>query len=228
MAYTVNQTVTDIQEHYPDCTTAKAIRLINKAVSLVLQDVDGYSNTESINLTAATHTYALANQYARVLDVSYLASATSAKSLIPWSADEMDQEMRGLRAYDPSSGTPTKYFIEPSSTTAATHPVTLRVRLYPVPDTTTSAGYPVLKVTGSTYVALTAGGDLPNWILDQEWIIQEACWRLASEAQKWQEMNERKAVAKEMRERHARMLKGIQSGTNTHIDFPFGQGDVSY
>lgn len=229
MAYTVNQLVSDIQESFNDCTTAKALRLVNAAVGTLLQDTDAVANTETnTSVVAGTHTYALSKEYGKILDVTWITSATSAKSLIPMSAAEYDSWLRGLRSYDPTAGTPTQYFIEPKYTTTGVQPVIQAITFYVCPGTSTSAGYPKFSVTGTAHVLLVAGESLPNFILDPEWLVQEACWKLALEAGQEESAKLRRGIAFELRTRQARVVQSIQARTVQHLDFPLSGGDSTF
>lgn len=229
MAYTVAQLITDIQESYTDCTDAKALRLINSAIGAFSQEVDSVANTETnTSVVADTHTYTLSKQYGKILDCTWATSATTAKSLIPWSPEQLDSFLRGLRSIDTSSGTPTHYIVEPAYTTLGTQPVVLKIRFYPVPDTSTDTGYPYFSVTGTAYVALASDGSLPNYILDPEWVKQDVCFRLALEAQKLDEAEFRRNLAYDLRSRQARALQSIQARTCQHLDFPLSGGDRTF
>lgn len=229
MAYTVNQLVSDIQESFNDCTDAKALRLVNGALGGFLQDVDAVANTETnASVVAGTHTYALSKEYGKIVDVTWITSATSAKSLIPMSAAEYDSWLMGFRSYDPTSGTPTQYFIEPKYTTTGVQPVIQAITFYVCPGTSTSGGYPKFSVTGTAHVLLIAGESLPNFILDPEWLKQEACWKLALEADDKEGAKMRKEIAYELRTRQARALQSIQARTVQHLDFPLSGGDSTF
>lgn len=229
MAYTVNQLVVDIQEAYNDCTDAKAIRLVNQALGTLMQDVDANANTETnTSVVAGTHTYTLTKSYGKIVDVSWITSATSAKSLIAWSAAEYDSLLRGLRSYDPTSGTPTHYFIEPRMATLGTHPITTGITFYPNPSTSTTGGYPKFSVTGTAHVLLVAGDSLPDYVLDPEWLKEEACWKLAIEAGKYEEAKLRRQIAYDLRTRQARVMTSVQARTCQHLDFPFSGGDATF
>lgn len=229
MAYTLDQLVNDIQEAYTDCSDAKAIRLVNGAIGGFLQDVDAVANTETnTSVVAGTHNYELAKQYGKIVDVTWWFSATSVKSLIPMSAAEYDSWLRGLRNYDPTSGDPTHYFIEPKYHSLGTQPVVTNIFFWPCPGTSTTAGYPKFSVTGTAHVLLVSGDSLPDFILDPEWLKEEALWKLAMEAQKFEEAKMRKEVAYELRTRQARALSSIQARTVQHLDFPLSGGDMTF
>lgn len=229
MAYTVDQLVVDIQEAYTDCSDAKALRHINAALGSFLQDVDAVANTETnTSVVAGTHTYALVKEYGKIMDVTWWMSSASVKSLLPLSAAEYDSWLRGLRNYDPTSGTPTHYFVEPKYTTLGVQPIIQAITFYPCPGTSTTAGYPKFSVTGTAHVLLIAGESLPNFILDPEWLKQEVLWKLASEAQHFDEASFRQKVAYDLRTRQARALSSIQARTVQHLDFPLSGGDSSF
>lgn len=229
MAYTVDQLVDDIQESFNDCTDAKAIRLINQALGRYGQAQTSVANTETnASVVAGTHVYTLAKEYGKILDVSWWTSSTSVKSLIPMSPAEYDSWLRGLRVYDPTSGTPTMYFIEPRMVSLGTHPVTTAIYFYPNPSTSTTAGYPKFAVTGTAHVLLVSGDSLPNWILDPTWIKEDACWKLSLDAGDYQGSAMRKALAQDLFGQQARAQGAIQSQTVQHLDFPFSGGDCTF
>lgn len=229
MALTVNALVDEIQEAYNDCTDAKAIAHINKAVGKFLQDVDGNANTETnTSVVAGTHTYTLSKEYGKIMDVSWIDSATQAKSLLPWSPADYDGLLQGLRSVDNTSGTPSHYFIEPRMVSLGTQPITQGITFYPCPGTSTTGGYPKFSVTGTAHVLLIAGNDLPNYILDYDWIVNDVCYRLAMEAGDKEGAAMRKALAYEERTRQARVITSIQARTCQYIDFPLSGGDQTF
>ena len=88
----------------------------------------------------------------------YRKSATETTKLTPVSTDWMDMYVKTWRATT-ETGTPTKFYVEAVETSGE-----VRVGLDPVPDTTTSGGYPVVVLYGTTYQAMLANENVPSII----------------------------------------------------------------
>lgn len=227
-AYTVAQFLLDVQQARPDQTDANVLLKLNAAWGDFLQECEADTDTESISLTSGTRFYTPANRYAQVLACTYQTSATAAKSLIETTPDEIDMWYAGKRAVENASGAPTHYALESQYTSAGTLPTLLKLWLYPTPDTSTSAGYPIVKLTGTTYVAFTSSDSFPTWLFNTEFLRLEVLAMFEGDdgdlasAQGWRSM------ATNLRSRMVRMYQELTLREPSRVRFPFGMGDRSY
>ena len=95
-----------------------------------------------------------------VRDAYYITSATVAKKLIPVSVDWLDKYAQADWRTTTDTSTPVYYYIE------AKDDGTVKLGLHPIPDTTTSAGYPKVTLYGSSYRVVTTATDVPGIIPD--------------------------------------------------------------
>lgn len=135
---------------------------------------------ESINLTNGTRRYTLdssSQTIEKIQSVMYVESATSAYPLTPTSVDWMDFYARTDWRTTTDVGTPLKYFIVPLDDG------TVKIALDPIPDTTTSAGYPKIVVYGTSYRgALTTATEVPGIVNEIRLIIEGIKWRHSLDA----------------------------------------------
>jgi hypothetical protein len=157
MADTVATLTTDLKRIFQDATTAACERAINMAHrEIVTLMPDIARTTTSVNLTSGTSSYDLNVEIGEVLSVVYQTAANTAIPLMQTTRRQLENEQPGTTAWaQMTSGTPDRFFLEGS---ASTDSAQLKIVLYPTPNTTTSAGYPVLSVTHSVMATLDSAG----------------------------------------------------------------------
>jgi hypothetical protein len=146
MADLISVLTSDLKEIFPDATTARCERALNLAhADLVARLPELARKTTSTNLTSGTPGYDLAAGTVEVLDAFYQTAVNTAVRLIPMHRDAANREevdTSGTPFPFAASGTPQKYWV--GSNLASANQADLQITLYPTPNTTTSAGYPVL------------------------------------------------------------------------------------
>jgi hypothetical protein len=134
-------------KRFPDTSIADQKQYLNDAVINIAQDAPWSKKTVSVNLTAGTSEYALAVTSHRIWSVSYLASATNVVELSPTSQDELDLYNSGWRYQ--TNGTPNWFYFDSTDSLSGV------LGLYPKPDTTTNAGYPVVQAVVTNIVVFS-------------------------------------------------------------------------
>ena len=159
MTFSVDTIIDAAQLRYQDLSDTNALRGLNTTRNYVMTLLDLRQTSFDINLTAGTSEYAL-NEYLFMVDaVQYVRSSTRSdyKVLRATSTEELDATQQDWRKLD--NGEPSQFYLNAIST----GPV---IGVTCPPDTTTSGGYPILRVYGNQGSALAAAGtfydDLPN------------------------------------------------------------------
>lgn len=181
MAVTVDVCEAEIRRELPASAvagtgsyTSIAFEMIAKADKVIASEIPIRLTSEDINLTAGTGEYATADELiARIWTARYVRSASTgdSKRLIHTDRTKLDLEFGDWRGAD--NGDPDYFYIGSSSAGA------LRVGVWPFPDTTTSGGYPVLRLNISKTADLVTGNSLPSVIQDSELYVDCACWLYA-------------------------------------------------
>ena len=95
-----------------------------------------------------------------IRDAYYITSATEAKKLIPVSVDWMDKYAQADWRTTTDTSTPVYYYIE------AKDDGTVKIGFHLIPNTTKTAGYPIVTIYGSSYRVVTTSTDVPGIIPD--------------------------------------------------------------
>lgn len=154
MAEYIQKFVLDAQNSFSDLSTTKAIEYANVIHKRLVRELNLRQTTATINVTASTREYAISALAVEIQTVIWKESATSYWELEPTSITELNLEDPGWML-DLTEGSPTKYYLtpKPTGTTDAQY-----IGLIAIPDTTTSAGYPSIRVDFSDYTAFTVAG----------------------------------------------------------------------
>lgn len=156
MAVTVQSQIDRLKRMFPDVTTAVALEYLQYANRELCFDIPIYLVEEDITLTSGTQTYAINSDDLRVWAAHYWQSSTYSRPLTGVTLRGMELRHRGWRNTPASQ--PTKYVIYNELTVPT-------LLLFPKPNTTTSGGYPFVRLRVSRYVALTQGGNLPGGLI---------------------------------------------------------------
>lgn len=174
MADLVSTLTTDLQMAYDDMTSTLAERYINNVHSNVLERLGLRTASVNISLTAGTREYAYAAVNIHVKQVYYVfSSATNDfKLLLPTSEDELDLQNRIWRL-STTQGTPGRYYMISKTNTDNT---ATYMGFDPIPDTSTSAGCPIVTIYGVQTVTLTATDTIPVELSSSQVYLDGAKW----------------------------------------------------
>lgn len=145
---TVQETIDGLRVAYPQVSDAQALiyfRHIHREI-LALAQIE--TDETTIDLTAGQREYPLPD-LTNVRAAYLVKSAQDATKLTPVSTDYLDEQDPTWRNTT-QQGEPVRFYVEDAV-----------IGLEPVPNTTTSAGFPKVVVYATTYQALVAIDDLP-------------------------------------------------------------------
>ena len=154
MAITVPVCIDKLQDIYNDVSDTEGLLLFNSAHAEIGRQVKLYPDeaVDLASLVAGTRGYAYSEDILHVWAAAYYTSASSYTALIQTSPDELDAMTNGEWRGE-SNGTPTHWYDEGPN-----------IGLYPIPDTTTSGGYPLVRLYCQKRRVLTTGDSLPGMI----------------------------------------------------------------
>ena len=144
---------------YPQVEDAQALTYFRQVHREVLALAQIETGAEPLDLTAGQREYALdsTDKIVNVRAAYYIKSATDVTRLAPVSTDWLDSHSPTWRA-STEKGQPKRFYIEGVLANGGE----VHLGLDPVPDTTTSAGYPQVVLYGTTYQALVATDPIPE------------------------------------------------------------------
>jgi hypothetical protein len=172
MAVTAQVVINNARQSFPDMSETIALDLLNLEHGELLARYPLRETTlDFTSIVADTPEYALAETAIRVDAAYYYSDADTPKQLEPLSVEEMDRMDPGWRTRD--SGTPTHYYISASATSTG------NLGLYPVPDTTTSSGYPKVTLYIRQNQTLGLSDNIPNGMLNYDAYLAGICLRYA-------------------------------------------------
>jgi hypothetical protein len=129
------------------------------------------------SLVDGTREYDWAEGNLKAWDAVYYDSSTSFKHLEHVTEDWLDIYKPNWRA-EAEEGDPDYYYITSSQDTDSAKKV---IGFYPIPDTTTSGGYPKVIVEATQFAELTTSETLPSTILHSQFHIYRVCELAAPE-----------------------------------------------
>lgn len=208
MSDLISTLTSDLQNVFPDATTARCERALNLAhADLVSRLPECARVAASINLVANTPTYDLAAGTTEVRVVYYQTATNVAVRLTLVHVQQLDHEFEvgGVPWQFQVSGTPTKYYIASGITSGQQSDII--IGLYPTPDTTTALGFPILKL-GTTEIRTLASTDtIPEGLADgSNFYINRACYHLARELRTLEEAGGYMTLSQESLERCVTMF----------------------
>lgn len=183
MASTVTQVIAKFRRTYPDCGDTRAGELFADTHREILVRLRLRETVVSISLTDGTREYDLGDTTLLVNSVVFVNSATEDDfyPLDAMSVDHLDYEdprWRGRIAED----SPTLYYLRNVTSSDTSKQV---IGFDPIPDTTTSAGYPIVKVYCQQEGTITTSETVPPQLLsDQIYIYKMAQMYAAEKDQK--------------------------------------------
>ena len=187
MADTITTIVGRVQNRLGDLVTTRGIDIANVVHREILSHIPElrripHSSPTQISLTANTKEYSLTEEIMQVDYVHYRTSSSVATKLAEMGVEELNKIVADWRSA--AAGTPTQFYL----TANATNGGASMIGFHPTPDTSTSAGYPIVEVFGSKAEssALVAGDTisqlLPHSQVYTEGISYYAAHELRPEA----------------------------------------------
>lgn len=166
MAILYSDVIDQAQVAYPDLTNEKGLVYAQQVLDELVAEIPGIRDTveTSISLTAGTREYALGTTYVarRIHTASYIESATSRKRLELVTKSELDVRVPDwLQMTDSSERGAPIYCYFTDAANAADAKSTRKIGFHPIPDTTTSSGYPIAELRVSTVKTVAAADDIP-------------------------------------------------------------------
>ena len=182
------QVVADFNLRYPDVGTTAAERLLNMVHKRIISRLAIRETTRDISLTDGTREYDLNEADTHIRAAYYIRSATAGdyKELIPRSVDWMDEFNDGWRASTDESE-PNEYYV---ASLIDSDTSKKRIGFHQIPPTTTSGGYPVVRLYVVQNATLSGADTIPADLLDSQIYLDGMSWLYAKEQglpseQKW-------------------------------------------
>jgi hypothetical protein len=147
-----------------------ALEYINEVHADLLRQLPLVTATEDLSVTSGTQEYAINEATVRIVAAEWVTSATERRSLVVTDYDYLNSEEPNWRRR--SAGTPSRVYLWRSATDYV-------VGIDPKPNTTTSGGYPVLRLHATRVGTLTATGSLPKGIINKDVYAYGAMLRFA-------------------------------------------------
>jgi hypothetical protein len=166
MGSSVDQVVTKFRRIYPDCGSSRAGEIFADVHREILVRLRLREKTVSINLTDGTKEYDLGDTSLLVMGADYIKSATDGDfiNLSPTSVDHLDYDDPSWRARL-GEGDPTQYYLRNVESNDTSKQV---IGFLPIPDTTTSAGYPIVRVYCHVEGTITTSETVPPQLLSDD------------------------------------------------------------
>lgn len=161
--FTVQNVLDDFAEAYPGVTAARQLVIFLQVYREVSNFLHIEKDVQQENLTSGTREYELSYDplLVNIDAVYYVDSSTTATKLAAVSEDWMDAHIEDWRTTT-DTGTPDKFYVRWPDSAGVTTEGKLVIGLDPIPDTTTSAGYPILNIYGSDFTTLAATDKIPS------------------------------------------------------------------
>lgn len=171
MAITVASVLARIQRRFPDCSDAVATAYVNEVHQDLLRQLPIVTATEDISLVAGTQEYAYAEATIKIVSAEYFGSATDRHHMFPTDLDHLNNNEPGWRSR--GRGRPTRYYLWRDSSGNGV------IGFDPTPVSTTSGGYPLVRLYQTRVETLTGASNLPEGILSAELYVYGAQRRFA-------------------------------------------------
>jgi hypothetical protein len=173
----VTTVIAACQQILPRLTSTRAQAHFHTAHKELLDEAQIRNLPITVSLTDGTREYDWAEGNLKAWDAVYYESATVFHHLTQVSEDELDLYKENWRAAA-AEGKPLYFYITSAQDTDTAKKV---VGFYPIPDTTTSSGYPKVIVEATVFAELTASETLPSTILHSQFHIYRVCELAAPE-----------------------------------------------
>ncbi|HAM40048.1 MAG TPA: hypothetical protein DCP69_01580 [Candidatus Omnitrophica bacterium] len=189
MADLISTLTTDVQTTFADLTTTVFERYVNQIHNMVLVELGIRDTTTDLTLTAGTRSYTLPETAIEVKAATYIRSSTANDhtALRATTEEAMDLADPNWRERD-VQGTPFRFFVTSSSSSNNT---VKKITLDPIPDTTSSGGYPNVRLAIVQNVTLVSTDTIPVEMSNSQVYLDGAKWlhckntRREQEAEYW-------------------------------------------
>lgn len=174
MADLISTLTTDIQVRFADLVTATAERYFNQIHNMVLMELGIRDTTADISLVSGTRAYTLPEADIQIKE-AYLIRSSSANDhirLLKTTEDWMDLHDLNWRNRT-SQGGPTRFWV---SSAASSNNTLKKVLFDPIPPTTTSGGYPIVRLYVVQNVTLTSTDTVPVELSSSQVYLDGASW----------------------------------------------------
>ena len=148
---------------YPEISAAQGLIYCKQIWRRIINAAQIEAQEESFDMVSGTREYTkdTSTQPVDVIRAAYyITSATVAKQLTPVSTDWMDKYAVEDWRTDTETGEPDYFYIE------AKDDGTVKIGFHLIPNTTKTAGYPIVTIYGSSYRVVTTSTDVPGIIPD--------------------------------------------------------------
>ena len=212
---TASVVIAKFQGRYPDCSSADAQVILSDVIKEIYTRMQVRNKEVTLNVTDGTREYALDVDITSIQAVIYKPSSDETGWVV-LEATNLDKE-DALNPYwrtDLSEDAPYKYYI---TSAVDTDTAKAMIGFIHIPDTTTSAGYPIVAIQCTHYAALTTSETMPSNLLNDHVLMYGMCYYFAidrgledKEIGKWYKLYENE-IAKNTN--HLRGLSGDDDPT---------------
>ena len=164
MASTATVVIAKFNNRFPDCSSADAQVLLSDVIKEIYTRMQVRNKEVTLNVTDGTREYALDVDITAIQAVIYKPSSDESEWVI-LEATNTDKE-DAINPYwrtDLTEDDPTKYYVTSATDTDTAKNV---IGFIHIPDTTTSAGYPIVAIQCTHYAALTTSETMPSNLLN--------------------------------------------------------------
>lgn len=167
MSETVANVIASLRRRIPTITPDDALEYINRVHEDLSAMLPLRQDTEDVSLTDGTREYSLDEDIVQIWDAEYRTSATEGHQMKQTSVPDLVLDRAAWRlAVD---GKPFEYYIWGNTTGKV-------VGFFPTPETTTTSGYPIVRLYVSRRNTLTLSDSLPQTILNKQVYVEGAAW----------------------------------------------------
>ena len=172
--YLASDIISGFRRAYPQVSaTVDGLVLYKEALMEVLALLQVDEGTEDFNLTDGTREYEKVYnpEITSIRAAYYITDASTAVKLTAVDTDWMDENVSTWR-YTTDTGTPDKFYVAYPTSAALTTQGKTVIGLDPIPDTTTSGGYPIVRIYGPEYEEPSTTSDVPQAITHPRVLIE--------------------------------------------------------
>lgn len=169
---TVTNVIAAFRRRYPGCDTTTAGLLFDKAYKRLL-DKAGFRTRDVTfsSLVDGTREYDWAEADLRVYFATYYVDADNFSILTPTDEDNLRDVNPAWNADDSDTGTPTSFYIASRVDATSNKTGKLVIGFNPIPDTTTSAGYPKVVCHCESHASISGNTEIPYSVLDEGYFV---------------------------------------------------------
>ena len=180
MADSVDSIIAEFRsDFYPGCSVTRAGTLFNEAYKKVLKEIKVRTAEVTLSLVAGQREYTISEVNQQVNFAIYKPSVTSSgwKQLKETSLDRLSVIEPGWQSNSDSDSAPSRYYF---TAVASGDTSILKIGLDPIPDTTTSGGYPCVVLNVTQNSTLTGSETVPEGLLNNDPYLFYMAYKYAS------------------------------------------------